>query len=1111
MQPPYLISMDANAHHSDWGSPGSSIDNRGRIISEWIEEQELIILNNGEPTYLANNGTHSHIDITLCSPEIATKFSWETHHDPLNSDHYPIIITDHEAQNDNISTPAPRWNIAKADWTTYQKVLKLPKVFINKTPSEVNEEVKEAILTAAGKSMPKLENLKPRPSAYFWNEECSITKRAKNRALTRYGNHLGNMEYWIEYKRCKAIFRKAMKKAREESWKKFLENFTSKTRAKDVWKHMRKLRNKPTSRSILLKVNDHYITEQKEVCNILVDNYARRSDGIYENQVFQNLKENTEMNDIIFEDNNGEDYNQPFTIEELTFALKSCISKSSGPDSLPYIFIQKMSMEQLNLMLNFYNYVYSHGYPEEWKEGDIIALHKPGKIKTSPDSYRPITLTNCLAKIIEKMVNRRLKRYLEESNFYTPYQSGFRARHSTLDGVTRLEHSAFKAIKNKKYCIATMLDISQAFDKVWHHGLLMKIKTAGLSGDLPKFIQQMLQNRRIRVKIGGEFSDWRGLGCGVPQGSVLSPTLFSIYINDIFNQVPEEVQYSLFADDGALWTTSNNLESGVETMQAALNSIQLWSNSWGLQISQLKTTFTIFTRKQLQNPPAIQMNNTEIKYTKVTKFLGVKFDQKLTWKDHIDETKLKCQKDLQLMRVIACNKFSSDYKTLKKIYTALILPKIEYASFLFGDAAKTHLTKLDRIQYEACRIILGVMKCTPTIKLEVEANILPLELRRRKQLTEYGVRVSMIPNHPIRNILNNLPTPLPRYSTVAMKKSALQNLKVELNELQLTSLNIPTIPMKHFYNRDILPFKSTLADSKKEDRVSHQWKILFNFMIQDRYPQHHQLYTDGSCKDGKTGNAVYSPSFQVLNRLPDSTSIFTAELHGIYLAIQFIIQHIHGGNFLILTNSLNVIRALQSINISGHSLMIKIYEILSQIPSGKIAIEWVPSHMGIPGNEKADQLANQATTLNYINQIPQEKSEIMKKINTETLKEWQRRWRRVDPDKTYFKREIGPTAYTEERRIDQINLTRLRLGTTRLTHAHYFTRTEPKTCRHCNVRLNLQHLLVNCPALMPARRPIIRFCQEKNIPASVEDILSPPTPAKLVLQFLNQTQMAKEI
>ena len=140
-------------------------------------------------------------------------------------------------------------------------------------------------------------------------------------------------------------------------------------------------------------------------------------------------------------------------------------------------------------------------------------MHKPGKIKTSPESYRPITLANCLAKTLEKMINRRLKNYLETKNFYSPHQSSFRARHSTLDGLIRLEHAATMGITNKKICLAVMLDIQQAFDKVWHHGLMLKLKALGVVGKLPKFIQGMLFKRIIRVKVGNNLSNPKTLWC----------------------------------------------------------------------------------------------------------------------------------------------------------------------------------------------------------------------------------------------------------------------------------------------------------------------------------------------------------------------------------------------------------------------------------------------------------------------------------------------------------------------------------------------------------------------------------------------------------------------
>ena len=190
----------------------------------------------------------------------------------------------------------------------------------------------------------------------------------------------------------------------------------------------------------------------------------------------------------------------------------------------------------------------------------------------------------------------------------------------------------------------------------------------------------------------------------------------------------------------------------------------------------------------------------------------------------------------------------------------------------------THLKKLDRIQYEACRIMLGALRCTPGYKLEIEADLLPLEIRRQKLLLEYGVRLYSKDDHPIRTFLQEQDQPPIRIPST-WKEPAITHIYHDLNMCGINTSNIISILLKAQYDYCTLPIKCSLAEDKKALRSSQQWQILFKSLIENNYPNHHQIYTDGSCKNNRSSYAIYNPMFQVLNRIDKNTSKFTTELN----------------------------------------------------------------------------------------------------------------------------------------------------------------------------------------------------------------------------------------
>ncbi|CAL4116097.1 unnamed protein product, partial [Meganyctiphanes norvegica] len=328
-----------------------------------------------------------------------------------------------------------------------------------------------------------------------------------------------------------------------------------------MWTVIRALSGKNvTSKKIVLGLIEQ-TSDPVEIAKAFGTHFSQVSSTGNYNPAFIRHKIDVEQNIIVFPHDNGKYYNSIFTMKELTHAIKNTSNTSPGPDDVHYEMLRNLPHLQQIHLLNFINFIWtSHVFPTQWREAIILPFLKPNKPAQAVASYRPIALTSCVCKTMERMVLPRLSLALEEQNFVKPYQSGFKRLHSTMDCLVRLESAIQDTFLNREYMIAVFLDIEKAYDMLWRYSIHKALSRLKLVGNLPKFIINFLSNRFIRVRIGTHISEAFLVENGIPQGSVLSCTLFLIAINSIFEEAVDVVK-SLFCDDGLFWATGATVDA----------------------------------------------------------------------------------------------------------------------------------------------------------------------------------------------------------------------------------------------------------------------------------------------------------------------------------------------------------------------------------------------------------------------------------------------------------------------------------------------------------------------------------------------------------------------
>lgn len=378
--------------------------------------------------------------------------------------------------------------------------------------------------------------------------------------------------------------------------------------------------------------------------------------------------------------------------------------KAIGPDDISPHILKNCARElAFPLMKIFCSCLQEKMWPEQWKKARVTPIHKKNE-KSDPKNYRPISLLSVVSKILEKIIAEQLTNFLDEHHLLSHRQYGFRKGHSTADLLLLLSRNWNDALDAGLNTLVIALDIAGAFDCVWHQGLIAKLGALGIAGDLLELFSNYLTGRSLCVVVNGQSSSFYPIGASVPQGSVLGPILWNIYINDLLQGLPSTFAY---ADDCTLSYTYKR-ENVYDTVQATnlhLEYITSWGHRWQVSFAAEKTQAMVISRSPRDANTLrgqIKFGNDVLQINSHLSILGVEFDNKLNFDRHIRVVAQMTSKKVTALRRM---KHLLDARGLSTLYKAQVRTQLEYASLTWMSSPRTHLNLLDKVQRRAEQLI----------------------------------------------------------------------------------------------------------------------------------------------------------------------------------------------------------------------------------------------------------------------------------------------------------------------------------------------------------------------------------------------------------------------
>ncbi|UYV73474.1 hypothetical protein LAZ67_10003563 [Cordylochernes scorpioides] len=757
---------------------------------------------------------------------------------------------------------------------------------------------------------------------------------------------------------------------KREKWKQTCENLNPRNPNTKLWHLAKQIdRAQPqTENTNMIKNTDGTpATNDKNAANLLGNSFQISNKIKFE---IKDKKVEKKARKIIHDCKNFTSthniFHEKINMKELDYALENTdLNKTPGPDGIHGQMISNLGKNGKEILLDIFNNSWKTGkLPQDWKTATIIPIKKLDKSADDPKNYRPISLTN----------------------------------------------------------------LTQAFDKVWKNKLITKLyKHFKIDGKAITWINDFLKNRYIRVKYNGTLSKTFKLYQGLPQGSVLSPTLFTLFIAGIEEKISHKTNIGLFADDIILWSSNTNWKKAERDLNKTLLHLEKFANKHKLEFNPQKSETCLFTtdKKLYKIRPKIILKEQQLQYNKHPKYLGYTLDPEINSSKHIEEVIRKGRDRLKILKYISGREWGADATTLKLTYTSLIRPILEYGYQIYGTASETNLKSLERIQLSAARIITGLRNTCPNDIVLYEADIMPLKDRRSYNLPKYINKIKSYGNkHRTSNYILNWESNLRLKKEGPLhlaKRNGFLKYKVEKN--YLAEKISPCEPLQNVI------FNDTLNEPTNKQYQNPEYLKQLSLEIINNIPKNAiTIYTDGSRDElGHTGSGCLiktTNGIEKMNRRnPDFCSVFRSELIAIYEALKSI-RNTNYQDIWILTDSRSAIQHLSHTGELRDKVSRNIIGYLQKLSkTSKIHLQWIPSHVGIEGNEAADVLAKKGTK----EPLPQKNKLTFKEIETVAKTKINKNWR-IPPKHSWYSGVNPGGALNIRNRQHQTTLTRFRTG-----------------------------------------------------------------------------------